>query len=366
VVTVVNTVYAEATAQPDVLVFVDQNGKPVSTSTRFHEAKPYKTESSAPVKSDSSVVVAAAAPTTTSQAPAAVATSSSTTSVAATTTSKAPAASSSAATAPSGSGFGVTYNPYNADGTCKTASQVLKDITALGTGYSFVRVYGTDCDTVPNVLAACKANGLKLFAGIFKLSGLSSQANDIISAVGGDWSSIHTISVGNELVDNGGSDVATVTAAVSTVRGLVRSAGYTGPVVTVDTLAATILHPELCSASDYCAVNCHPFFDSNTDAANAGSFITTQLARLRNVLDNKSQSIIITETGWPSQGDTNGKAVPSKSNQATAISSIRTAFSSNPAGVTLFNPYNMYWKKSSSNQFEAEPYWGFLGDCPSG
>jgi exo-beta-1,3-glucanase (GH17 family) len=207
---------------------------------------------------------------------------------------------------------------------------------------------------------------MKVFQGIFNIGDLDNAVNTIVAAVGGDWSVIHTVSVGNELVNGGQASVGTVTAAVANARSKLRAAGYTGPVVTTDTLVATLANPALCDASDYCAVNSHPFFDPNTSAENAGAFLTREIANLKSKLANSNQQIMITETGWPSKGDANGQAVPSSENQSKAIASIKAAFSSNPGDVLLFSPYNMHWKQSNSAQFNAEPWWGFLGDCPSG
>jgi exo-beta-1,3-glucanase (GH17 family) len=216
------------------------------------------------------------------------------------------------------------------------------------------------------VLSAAKSKGLKMFAGIYDLSTLSDEISTIVSAASGDWSSFDTISIGNELVNSGTASASTVVAAIGTARSLLKTAGYTGKVVTVDTLVAVRANPSLCDASDYCAVNSHPFFDGNTVAADSGSFLTTQIPTLRAVLSDQSQEIVITETGWPWKGETNGVAVPSEANQAAALSSIQTAFSSNPEAVIIFTAFNDMWKTNTAAQFEAEQYWGFLGDCPSG
>lgn len=357
VVTQVATVYAQATAAPQVVIYVDQNGNPVSTTTEMPVQAAAATVAPAAPAAPAAVVapvapVVPAAPVSQSSA-----------AVAQPVTNSAVVSSGSA---PASNGFGLSYNPYNKDGTCKTAAQVLVDFNGFGGAFATVRTYGVDCNTVPNVLAAAKAHGMKLFQGIFDINAIESAVQTIVAAVGGDWSSIHTISVGNELVNSGQATAATVVAAVVKTRSLLRAAGYTGPVVTCDTLVATISHPSLCDNSDYCAVNSHPFFDPNTAASQAGTFLTTQLGNLKNVLANKAQSIVITETGWPSQGNANGAAVPSPANQATAIAAIKSAFASNPAGLVLFNPYNMHWKTSNVNQFNAEQWWGFLGECPSG
>lgn len=330
-----------------VIVYVDQNGTPVSTTTKLPTA-----QTKAPV--------APAAPSPTPEAAAPIVADK----VADTDASS--ASSGSDASTPSTSGYGLTYSPYNKDGTCKTADQVLMDFGGFGSGYSTVRTYGVDCDTVSTVVAAAKAHGMKVFQGIFDITDIDESVKNIVSAVNGDWSIIHTISVGNELVNSGKSSASAVVEAMSSARTLLRAAGYNGPVVTCDTLVATLANPSLCDNADYCAVNSHPFFDPNTDASSAGSFLTRSIESLKSKLANSSQNVVITETGWPSKGSANGLAIPSSSNQETAIAAIKSAFQSAPDNVMLFNPYNMLWKTSNPGQFEAEQWWGFLGDCPSG
>lgn len=407
--TLIDTVYAQATG-PSVIIFVDQNGVPVTTmteglvgdevklwSTAFGarpapsapvaapvvaaEAVPTSfttipiavaptTEAAAPAVVVPEVKIEVAAtptptPTPVVEAPASVVEAPTSVVEAPATSTVAPApASSSASSSSSGSGFGFSYSPYHANGKCKSQDEVNADFALIGDGYSVVRIYGVDCDQTATVLSAAKSKGLKLFAGIYDLTNLQDAVSKLSAAAGGDWSDFDGVSVGNEVVNGGGSP-ATVIAAIGTVRSLLRSAGFTGPVGTVDTLVAARANPGLCDASDRCTVNCHPFFDGQVAAEGAGDFLETQIPTLRAVLANKNQEIIITETGWPWQGETNGLAVPSKSNQAAAISSIKSKFASNPSGVILFTAFNDLWKSNTKAQFGAEQYWGFIGDSPS-
>jgi len=368
VVTVVDTVYAHETHAPEVIVYVNQAGAPVSTVTKNMDIAP--TPSSNPVAAPAPVKEAQsdASPSTPDAAPAPPAASSTPAGVLSNIHSlvASPSPSPSPASSPESSGYGVSYSPYTASGACKSQDQVNADFDSIGGGYSMVRIYGTDCNQVSTVLSAAKAHGMKLFAGVFDLGSLNSEIETIISAANGDWSSFDTISIGNELVNSGTASAATVVSAIGTARGLLQAAGYTGKVVTVDTLVAARANPSLCDASDYCAVNCHPFFDGTVPASGSGDFLVNQISTLRAVLSDQSKEIVITETGWPWQGSSNGAAVPSPANQAAAISSIKGAFSSNPSAVILFTTFNDLWKTNSAAQFFAEQYWGFLGYAPSG
>lgn len=254
--------------------------------------------------------------------------------------------------------FGVCYAPYRGDHQCKTASQISDDLSRMKGQYSTVRIYGTDCDQVPAVYKSAKANGLKVFLGIWDLSQVQNEAQQIISGINGDWDSVYAVSVGNELVNNGQASAASVVAAIKQARQILRAAGYNGPVVTVDTFIAAEANPEICEASDFCAVNAHAFFDSTISAPEAGKWLANTVASLK---AKTSKPVVVTESGWPTQGSSNGLAVPGLSQQKAALDSIKQAFASNPGDVILFSAFNDPWKVKNAATFNAEPYWGIGG-----
>jgi exo-beta-1,3-glucanase (GH17 family) len=253
----------------------------------------------------------------------------------------------------------MSYAPYNSDGSCKTADQIKSDFDAFD-GYGTLRIYGTDCDQVANVLPAASARNMKLFAGVWDVSDVSSEIQTIISAAKGNWDAIDTISIGNEAVNSGTATVDQVVSAVNTARSLLSAAGYNGKVVTVDTFNQIIANPQLCQASDFAAANCHAFFDSSISASQAGSYVKEQAQQVQKACGG--MDTVITESGWPSNGDTNGAAVPSEANQKAAISSLRSAFSDN---LILFSAFNDYWKDNFPGSFNAEHYWGIYGNAPA-
>lgn len=257
---------------------------------------------------------------------------------------------------------GVTYSPYKGSGGCKTKQEVHADFALFAKDHGVVRLYGVDCDQVATAYAAAKEFGNKLFLGIYDISepALTQAVSAIAAGVEKDWSIVDTVSVGNELVNNGPTIAPQVLEALDTARAALRAAGYEGPVVTVDTWVAVLDHPELCEKSDYCAVNIHPFFDGGVAADEAGKFVTTTVSNIRRKLSTDKR-IVVTETGWPWQGATNRAAVPGMDQQTKAMSSIKNAYSSNPADVILFTAFNDLWKKAESGTFMAEQFWGMGG-----
>lgn len=264
------------------------------------------------------------------------------------------------------SAYGVAYAPYNADGSCKSAKQIMADLTAIATdGYGYVRVYSVDCDQIPRVYVAAKTNNLRVMYGLFSLDNLGDQVATLTAGIESDWSNVDTVSVGNELVNNGQATPDQIKAALAAAKQLLSTAGWTGPVVTVDTFVAALAHPELCSLSDYCAVNIHPFFDPNTPADQAGTFVLNQIQNLRTKLGNPTARVRVTESGWPWQGTANNKAIPGIDQQAAALDSIRAAFADNPQDVFLFSAFNDRWKVAAPETYMAEQFWGIgTADAP--
>ncbi|KAF2862241.1 glycoside hydrolase family 17 protein [Piedraia hortae CBS 480.64] len=256
-------------------------------------------------------------------------------------------------------GYSISYSPFHSTRACKDQDAVNKDMEALS-GYGMVRIYGTDCNQTATVVHAAKAKGMKVFAGVYDINSLAQELHTLIDSVNGDWDPIEIISIGNEGVNDGRYSVAQVVSAIEDARLTLKSAGYQGKVVTVDTFVATIAHPELCKASDFAAVNCHPFFDGHVAADDAGKWVLQQTERVSQACGGKS--VMVTETGWPWKGNPNGVAVPSVENQAAALKSLRSSFTDM---IVFFSAYNDLWKQNNAGTYGAENYWGIYGNAPS-
>lgn len=257
-----------------------------------------------------------------------------------------------------GPGFstGVTYSPYNSDHSCKSDGQVAQDLSDIGE-YDSLRLYGTDCDQVAKVIKATDGK-VGIFAGIYQIDKLKEEVSALVSAVNGKWELIKAVSVGNELVNSGTASAVKVTAAIESARSALKAQGYTGPVVTVDTMIATRDHPELCEASDFCAINCHAFFDGNVLPENAGKFVSEWAEKISKAAGGKRT--VVTESGWPTKGSNNKNAIPGKSQQQQAIQSLKQSFKQD---LILYTLYDDLWKSDRDDTHGAEKYWGLKGSA---
>ncbi|CAB4256150.1 similar to Saccharomyces cerevisiae YGR279C SCW4 Cell wall protein with similarity to glucanases [Maudiozyma barnettii] len=339
---VTTTIQAEAT------VYVDGNGNPIETQQAVAAVAQEKALVSA-VQADA-LEGAATTPV------AAAATAKAATTKATSAVTQATSAASSSSNTGAAGVKGVTYSPYNADGSCKSASQVSSDLAQLS-GYPTIRLYGVDCNQVANVLQG-KSASQDVFLGIFDVNQIQSAVDTMKAAIDqyGSWDEVVSVSVGNELVNGGQATPAQVGQYIDTGRAALQAAGYNGPVVSVDTFIAVINNPELCKYSDYMAVNAHAFFDKNTVASDSGSWLLQQIQRVWTACDG-AKDVVITESGWPSQGQTYGVAVPSKDNQKAAVSAITSSCGDS---TYLFTAFNDLWK--ADGEYGVEKWFGVHSD----
>lgn len=277
---------------------------------------------------------------------------------AASSSSSSPSSSSSSDSSLGDAGaLGITYSPYTNSGSCKSASQVKADIKKLS-GFKIIRLYSVDCSGVENVLAAIGDNQ-KLFAGLYHLNSIEDDVSTLASAIkssGKSWDIVDTVSVGNELVNSGEATTSQIKDGINTAKSALKNAGYTGNVVSVDTFTAVKNNKDLCEYSDYVAVNCHPYFDGGVTAEKAGEWLLEQIQSVYTACGS-NKNVLITETGWPHSGDSNGEAVPSEENQKKAIEAIKEKTG---ASVFLFTVYNDLWK--SPGALNVEQSWGLYGN----
>ena len=111
--------------------------------------------------------------------------------------------------------------------------------------------------------------------------------------------------------------------------------------------------PALAEVSDVILCNCYPFWE--------GTDFRYSLEHMRQMFHQasiaaKGKKVIITETGWPSQGESLGRAVPSQLNAIkyfinTQLWAIDENFES-----FYFSSFDESWKIGSEGEVGA--YWG--------
>lgn len=249
----------------------------------------------------------------------------------------------------------MTYSPYTASGGCKDQGTVAADIATIAQkGFTSVRVYSTDCSTLEFVGDACKAHGLKIILGVFiadtGIQAAQPQVDDIVQWA--QWDIVELIVVGNEAVFNNYCTASELAGFISSSKQSFQGAGYKGAVSTTDELSVWQNQGSAwCDVIDVVTANLYAFFNAQTTAEDAGSFIQSEIGELSNICAGKE--VYVMESGWPSAGNCNGLACPSPENQATAIKGIQQT---SGAKVVFFSFEDDQWK--NPGQYNVEQHWG--------
>ncbi|KLU83642.1 hypothetical protein MAPG_02695 [Magnaporthiopsis poae ATCC 64411] len=260
-----------------------------------------------------------------------------------------------------GNQWAMTYTPYGSGGLCKDAAAVDADIKKIKeSGFNSIRVYSTDCDTLPNVGAACKKYSVKMIIGVFVGAPGCDNGNphvaDQIAAIEkwGMWDLVDMAVVGNEALFNGFCTPDQLAALITKVRTMLRSHGCNAPVTTTDTVngwQAPGVAEKICSVVDVVGANIHAYFNGNVQPSGAGDFVLSQLKIVEGLCGGKTGYVM--ESGWPSGGLCIDKSCASPDAQAAAIKSIQSVV----GGQTVFFSFtNDDWKADGACQCEKS--WG--------
>jgi glycoside/pentoside/hexuronide:cation symporter, GPH family len=113
------------------------------------------------------------------------------------------------------------------------------------------------------------------------------------------------------------------------------------PVGCVDTYYQFSEHPELVEVCDVILANCYPFWEGY-DIGEAPIYLQKMYAFVEKV--SKDKKIIVTETGWPSQGEPNNQAIPSKSNVMKYFIDLNNWSKKKNIEVFYFSSFDEAWK----------------------
>jgi len=192
--------------------------------------------------------------------------------------------------------------------------------------------------------------GLKTMVGI-ELSD-DHEANEIELANGIEVAkagNADILAVGNEVLLRGDLTLDELLAYIERARDAVTDI----PVSYVDAYFVFGDHPRLTEACDVLLINCYPFWEK-CPAEHAVHYMTEMVHRTLAVAGDKR--VIISETGWPTEGTPYGGSVPSFDNARNyAIGAIQWA---RDAGIELFyfSSFDEKWKVGAEGDVGA--YWG--------
>ncbi|KQC32978.1 glycosyl hydrolase [Nonlabens sp. YIK11] len=125
------------------------------------------------------------------------------------------------------------------------------------------------------------------------------------------------------------------------------------PVGYVDAYYEFVVHPELVQNSDVILTNCYPFWE--------GTPVEYSLGHMNNMYHQgtsvcEGKPVIVTETGWPSRGESLKGAHPSEVNAMKYFIDTQRWSDENNIDVFYFSSFDESWKKGDEGEVGA--YWG--------
>ncbi len=125
------------------------------------------------------------------------------------------------------------------------------------------------------------------------------------------------------------------------------------PVGYVDAYYEFSVHPELAENCDVILCNCYPYWEGTSfeDSLNHMRQMYYQAKAAGN-----GKRTIITETGWPSQGEGLGGAIPSKESALKYFINANMWTQDEDIEIMYFSSFDEAWKKSDEGEVGA--YWG--------
>lgn len=113
------------------------------------------------------------------------------------------------------------------------------------------------------------------------------------------------------------------------------------PVGCVDTYHQFIEHPELVEICDVILANCYPFWEGY-DIAEASTYLQKMYAFMQMIAGDKK--VIVTETGWPSEGTSIHQAEPSKVNVMKYFIDLNHWSKAQNVEIFYFSSFDEAWK----------------------
>ena len=127
------------------------------------------------------------------------------------------------------------------------------------------------------------------------------------------------------------------------------------PVSTAETWDVWLKHPELVDEVDFIAVHILPYWEGIA-AEDAVDYVFERYHEVQKAYPNKP--IVITEVGWPSDGQPFKHATASVSNQAKFLREFMIRADAEKVTYYIVEAFDQPWKKSSEGS--AGAYWGIF------
>ena len=254
----------------------------------------------------------------------------------------------------------VSYAPFRrgqspfTEGIVIPASQIDEDFAHLSTVTDCVRIYSVD-QGLENVPALARKHGLQVILGMWigrDRKGNAEQIEAGIRLANENPDVIKMLAVGNEALLRGEISEEALGELLKDVK-----AKVSVPITYADVWEFWVKHRPLAELVDVVTVHILPYWeDEPVPADEAGAHLADIREHVGEAFPGKS--ILIGETGWPSQGRMRWGARATPADQARVLHDIVAFSKQSSYDLNLIEAFDQPWKRLSEGTVGG--YWGLL------
>jgi len=250
---------------------------------------------------------------------------------------------------------GIDFGPYlNGSrpgvGDPVSGETIADLLSTIAPSTVWVRTYGCD-NGLELIPPAAKKKGLKTAVGAWlgTDSGVNERQVRCLVALCRDGA-VDVAIAGNEAIFGGSLDEAALAGWIARVRGQIAP---TVPVTTAEPWNTWLEHPGLVDSVDLVYVNIHPYW-YNVSVDRAVAWTAARYQEVQAI--SRGKPVIISETGWPSEGESRGDAMPSVQASERYLREFSAWADRDGISYFYFEAFDEAWKATPAA--EAEAHWG--------
>ena len=247
---------------------------------------------------------------------------------------------------------GICFSPYEGDqkpGDAFTEAQVRRKLELLQPHTKWIRIFSCmdGNDLIPQL---AREYGFKTLVGAWLGEVKDKNEEELTRLVElAQAGFVNVAAVGNEVLYREEMDEAELIACIDRVRNALPDV----PVGYVDAYYEFSDRPALTEACDVILANCYPYWE--------GCHMDYSLLYMKQMYYQVKQAqpdkkIIITETGWPSEGEALGAAEPSYENALKYFINAQTWARNEDIDMFYFAAFDEAWKVGTEGSVGA--FWG--------
>jgi exo-beta-1,3-glucanase (GH17 family) len=258
----------------------------------------------------------------------------------------------------------VSYAPFRKPGETPlnihafvSPERIDADLRALSQRFDCVRTYsqGFGLNAVPEI---AQRYGMKVLMGIWIGRDLASNESEVkmgIATAKAYPGVLRGVIVGNEVLLRGEQSPKGLAAYVNQVRDAIHDTHV--PVTYADVWEFWLRYPELASAVDYITIHILPYWeDEPVKPKDAVQHVADVYAQMKARFPGRS--VMIGETGWPSQGKQRRGASASLVNEALYLRGFLRYAGSVDMPYNVIEAFDQPWKREQEGTVGG--YWGIF------